>query len=323
MAVERNMNNNALFVKFIYYFFKICGVATLSCHIKTSENDKVKHSLFTPSTGGILYNAFLICLATILSYFSIKISYSGDFTERIKFERVVDLIQTSFFIITTLLVLIIFCIQQHQMINIANRLHKLTELSINLNSKIEQLLFIDIKRIFVAHAVLMISFIITTPASIELTLYFMSITLCNIIISAFVIQYTVALKVIRYIFKVININLLETLRVPNCLLEINFIRNYETRLKLNKLSQLRESYILLGKVSQDLSNFYSPTIAMYILNEFLTMIIYSYYIVKPLFVAKVSVPFLLILHVLSQLLVCSGSLLLLTRSATAAVIEVK
>lgn len=324
MASEDRNTHKLTFTKFIFYYFKFSGVATLVYNSELRDKNNVPRLLFTDSTRGKLYNNLLACLVIFSAYFSVKVSYFSNLFQRIKLEKVVDTIQTLVTVLTATIILIIFCIRQQQTIVIFNRIHKLSNfmhLDTKMNTRVKSTLN-DIKTAFFAHAVTLLLFIITTPLSRLSIMYFAGVTLCSFIINSIIMQYTIVLKLIRHIFGAINAELLEVLSKLSDIHDINFIHVHGVQMKSNKLSLLRELYILMGKMSQDLSDFYSAPMIMCLANGFLTLIVCSYYVAKPFVVAKSDMPDVLIVHCACQILVYAVSFILLMRSATTAVIEV-
>ena len=326
-TVEDKISRDFVFIKIIFYFFKFFGVATMTLDTTSKNNTKQNNQIFIRSKKGFLYNVFLICLTIGSIYYSVKLAYISDLVVRNFTEKLIDAWQTMLCLFTSMFVLVMFCVQQEKVIRISNELTAFTKLSRNFDqrtcTKTESILLNEVKIILFANLLTTIASVVSIPTDyFDVIMYFISVTLYSLVINAMLIQYTVVLKVICHMFKTINASLLCTLEESTVESDITFIKNYTQRMKLNQVSQLRDFYISVGRLSKDVSNFYSPLMLFCCMNIFFTLLIYSYYVVKQIWFQTRGFMMYLAIHNSIQLVFITLSSIILVTCATAAVIEV-
>ena len=327
LTVKDKISRDFLFIKIIFYFFKFFGIATMTYDVPSNTNTKQDKQMFIRSKKGFLYNAFLMCLTIGTIYHSFNLAYISDLTIRNLTEKLIDTWQTMLCLFTTMFILVMFCVQQEKVITISNELTALTKLSRNFDkrtcTKRESILLNEVKIILFANLLTTIACVVTIPTDYyDVMMFFVSVTLYSLVINAMLIQYTVVLKVICHMFKTINASLLCTLEESTVESDITFIKNYTQRMKLNQVSQLRDFYISVGRLSKDVSNFYSPLMLFCCMNIFFTLLIYSYYVVKEIWFQTRGFMMYLAIHNSIQLVFITLSSIILVTCATAAVIEV-
>ena len=115
--------NERFVLKFTYYFFKACGLLVIRYQPKFTYNSKFKRCLFGYSKLGILSNLFFICvLMTANYYYCIVPSYRAQFGGMINFDRTIDTLRSVIGVVASLMVLVMFCLQQNEAVRIANRI---------------------------------------------------------------------------------------------------------------------------------------------------------------------------------------------------------
>ena len=327
LTVEDKISRDLFFIKNIFYFFKVFGVATITYDVTSKNNTKQNNQIFIRSKKGFLYNVFLICLTIGSIYYSFNLAYISDFIVRDWAEKLIDTWQTMLCFFTSMFILVMFCMQQEKVITIGNEFIVLVKLLRRFDketyTKRKSKLLKEIKRILFANLLTTVAYVVSIPTnSFDVIMYFVSVTFYSLVINAMLIQYTVVLKVIRHMFNTINTCLLCTLEESTVESDITFIKNYAQRMKLNRVSELRDYYISVGHVAKDVSNFYSPLMLFCCINIFFTLIMYSYYVVKKVVFPGLQIMTDLSIHNCTQLVFITLSSIILVKCATAAVIEV-
>lgn len=314
---------NPRYLKYCFYFFKVFGVATMSHKIKFSENKKMQCLLFVPSKYGILYNLFLSIFILSICGNTIQLALLGNYADRAKFERIVDTVHTGLTLFTTIFILILSCTHQNWAVEIANELNSVSAISRSLDTQRTKLK--GIRNLVIFSTLTTAQWFFSIPTAYPMfTLYFVTAGLNHFIINALLLQYSIILKLIQHFFCVINKSLVQMFEIQTLLHEIHYnTRSYDNVwLKSRKLSQLRELCIMIGQLSENLSSFYSLPMLLCIPNIFFTLIVYGYYVIKPLIVLT-ELQFRVILHCGAQFIFSAISLIILTTAATRAVNEVR
>lgn len=164
----------------------------------------------------------------------------------------------------------------------------MAELSASLNKEEKNIVLA--KGIFLAHVILsLISFMSILRASPIFIFQFMSASACDLIITSLLVQYTVSLKLLRRLLKIVN-NCFAFLCKESLTLsqeDLNVIcddndrsNKFGLRLKLIRFTQLRELRFDVYEVAEDLDKFYSRPILFSISYVFVTLISFAYFITK-------------------------------------------
>lgn len=105
---------NVLVEKFIFYYFKLLGIAPINY-------DKRFSRIFFKSKVGVVYNTVLIGVLLVTSCvgmkFMIETDYQGEFKEEVLIIALLDLSC----ILNTILTLFIFCTQQEKIVAILSK----------------------------------------------------------------------------------------------------------------------------------------------------------------------------------------------------------
>ena len=314
----------------MYYFFKIFGLATMNFGTKSTDSNKVHTLLFTRSQLGILYNVILISSITALNYFVIRYVVFENSLEMIDFEKLIDCFHTTIAGLSSIVILITFSIQQEKMVNIANKFNGLIMSTINLNSKIiniKENLSYNIKQVYFWNILTLIMMFATIQSkNPKMNIRYCNIFTCNLIITSTVIQYNVILKLIYQILRTINANFNDISKevVHSRIDKTHLISNTDNPDRLvkgSKFGRLRELYLTLCEVSEDISNFYSQPMLMSTSYIVVTMIFFSNYIVKPLLLGRNASSLWELSHPFSRIIHYSLSLTMLTKSVTTIGVE--
>lgn len=269
-----------LFIKCIYYTFKILGVSTMSLDSRHLGN---KLSPFKPSRCGILYNIILMIIVIILASLCYTALTDTTYPGRINLDSFVDIVQGAFTILTCEIILLTFSIQQGKTITIAeNLLSVVKRLSNTIDGEKDDKLNVISKNlgmIFSINTFVWFLFVLTAPrGSLDIILYDLVVVLCYFIIACMLIEYSVAVKLLKHFFEVINDTLINFTEKRHKAPNANYIFQ-----RVQKLYHLRKLYSLLSDLSREISDFYSQPMLLCTVHIFMTLILTSYYCTKPLF----------------------------------------
>ncbi|OXU27795.1 hypothetical protein TSAR_011298 [Trichomalopsis sarcophagae] len=306
-------NIDEMFLKSLFYFYKIFGVAPM---ILDSTKNRPSDVSFAYSKFGILYNLFLVIL-TIFAFYQCAILAHFEVSVGMDFQRFVNTTHLIFFVFTTLIVLIIFCVRQERAVALANRLTSIYYL--NKNIKLSTILP-SIKGIVLMTFATTILWLATTPSDdAHLLTYFVEISLYHFVINSVFLQYSVLLKFLYHLYRSLNTNMRSLLESLDIAIEMNRHSDNEIKLTSGRLKRLREIHMLLCHLSGDVADFYSLPIFFCITNAFLVLIIYSYYVFRGFVIAIM--PVLVTVHCTTMMVVIVVSLTILLRTASVTAAE--
>lgn len=303
----------------VFYYFKLFGIATMNFKIRTSDR-----WLFNRSRSGVVYNTFLIFLMVISCVSSVfNIWNSG----KSLFQKIIDIIQVLINSFTGLFITFKFCVQQEKFIQMNNKISLIRE-SLMLMSRKEiskkcsifRYIFGIFLTITIFFCLLMVSTLMDNYNHWTVLLkmfrywnFFAFLTL--------MLQYSVFLKLIQQLFKLINENLLDFSK--KYVFGSHFMESHFAALQLNRIAQICRLYATLKEASQDLSDFYSEPILFCIIRSFITLTFGSYESISPLVFGRTDLIRNSYINLLLRDLLIIMLIIILTKSVTATVIEVK
>lgn len=255
--------------KFLFYFFKVFGSATISYyHVWISEK-KSWILVFKKSLIGISYNIVLIVFSIPANIISVIVFSKHKIFAQSPQEILLFTFYGILFGFGNVFTLIVFVFQQAKMASIANKIYKLRELRSDNNSTKNKFF-----------SILLINFLFSFGATILLSLFSRKISIIHAIVlnlNIFVvfflfIQYVIVLKIIRGFFKFINDTLNNEL-----------FSQSKLNLKLT-LEKLMHSYSCVCDISQEISDFYSLPLIWAILNMFILLLWTTYNLIKKFFI---------------------------------------
>lgn len=132
------------------------------------------------------------------------------------------------------------------------------------------------------------------------------------------IQYSFALKFIKYDLKILNDNLLEYSRKESFKIRLSI----DMRTKVDELLQLRKLHASISEVSRDVSNFYSYSMLLCILHVFFALILSCYYLARPMVLHENNLADTIFIHCFLYGFLFVVLLVTLTKCVTAAIDEV-
>ena len=321
--------NERFVLKSTFYFFKAFGLLVVKYQSKFSYNSQLKRCLFRYSKLGIVYNLFLMCvLMTINYYYCIVPSYRAEFGGRVHFDRAIDTLRSVIGVVASLMVLIIFCLQQNQAVNIANRIVTYRKSSLNLNNKFssqDTSLTTIIMNVFVADLIPWLLVICMVPMiDYKIIMYFISVWLCDLIIIGTLLQYSIILRLIREHLSIVNDKFSHVSRETTYFRKIEMIGNKDIDLKmrLKEFSRLCELHSALCQVSEDLSKFYSYPMLSCTCYFFASLTFYTYYMGKTVIIKKYPFTILQLIHCCFTYIHYLVPLIILTKSVAAVILEV-
>lgn len=320
---------NQLLAESVYYAFKLFGVATIKVEIKASNNRRAQLSSFTSSKFGIAYNLFLVSFVLAFYYFALKVSFLSVI-RRIHFDHIIYDLHNLSAGLTCIFILTYYCIRQERTASIASKMKIINDMMINVNNKsydYHEKIRRSLKKILLFTSLIWIPIIATIDMDqLDVCLSYVYIQACNMTILCAMLQYSIILNYLRHILSAVNENFLKVTknnRVQS--FDSNSINiNHSTpQIKFDSIWQLRELYLSVCQVSDDLSQFYSPPMLLCLSHIFITLLFLSHCIIKPIFLYGVNtLPIRLILYCFFRMSQYIMSLFILTKMATAAISEV-
>ena len=311
-------NKNEFAAKCLFYYFKVFGGIPITLDTTFLKSNGNRIWMFSASRVGIIYNIFLFILILVTNSISIINQYSSDFMNRIVFERVTDVMADVFTLFTSLSIVATFLIQRDRFLSIINRLSKANRLLITIDRTTyneQNKLPSTLSKIFVSNTLIWLVMIFSSPAyDITAALHFFSSYMVINIIDSFALQYSVNLKVLQLLFKVVNENLSNYARESKW--------NLYSAPRIDRLMRLRKLHMSLSKLAQNLSDFYSAPILLCVADSFIVLTLISNYFIKPLVIGKNELPFPIFFHVLGYGMVFAMQLVVLTKCVGATIAEV-
>ena len=335
------------FINFIFYFFKVFGLATIDLTIKWTSKNRVS-CICSCSKKGILFNIIIIIYITTINYIihvhtrkntqkmpiidgkaTCMNSFGFQFPCEVNFRNFEETIEKVHYgnqIFNSFAILIIFCFRQKRAIKIIGRIIEVRESLINLNSKIYnkcEVVSKNIAMIFLIIIVVWSLYVVSFPtANIIHILSCISSYSSIFIINSVLIQYSIILAIVRKLFQVLNDNINDIKMNPTLFSKISTVTKSSSQLKLDKLLNLRNLYSSLSAISHDLTKFYSPPMFLCTLNIFVSVQFAIYYILKPLILGNNNLPMYVYVHSLFYAITNVTSIIILSKSASETVAEV-
>lgn len=264
---------DAMFAKFMFYFFKILGIFTVSYHWVWTRKTNSWNLLFKFSCIGIIYNGFFIFFIVSMSIIYVYFDFGIKFFKHTKQESFIFFLMTYLSRFNFILILLVFTFQPSKIVSIANKINELVSLvpkAFDLNKK---LFIIYIGNFIVVHFLQTVLIYLTSKKVIldQLKVF---------IIYALYIQYTWILKIIEGFYKFINKNLQAWLLKHSKV----FLDDEVVYSEIPKINELMFLHSFLYDLSQELSNFYSLPMILAIFNMFMYQLWSAFNFSKRLFI---------------------------------------
>ena len=319
-------------VKFFYYFYKVLGLMPMQFGNTSIHKTKTQQIRFIYSQRNLLYNVFLTFFVVGLNYYSIRISYEMyEFYNRVKFERIIDTVLAVFDLFCATFTLITFCVHCKQSVKIANEILTLKESMSSINEKIYT------ENMKLSHAVLNISlthfttwFFLIISVNVRknnvFIMYYVGTYACDMINNYTLIQYSMIMKLMEQLFKVINKNCIymseESASAVNITCIGRNICSTSEQIKAEKIVCLHELHLSICEILQILSNLYTKSMFFCTTYTFLHLIVIAYYVVKPLVNGEDGLWSKIYFHIVCQMVHSTVVMAILTKSVTEATSEV-
>lgn len=304
MVAHRSNFTSTFLMRYTYYFFKVIGLAPVSFQTRSI---KLNQPEFTISKLSWLHNFLLILFVVVFNYFSSFIAYKH--TLIVCFDRMIDSFRTVFAVTTTVYILIIYCISQKKIILIANKLKNYKYL-LSLNDD----LWLS-RRNYAIIGLTWFSVILLTPTAqiySKAPLSYLSVYLCDLIISSMLIQCSILLNLMKKFAKTVNEYFFHVLNH-----RINF------DVKMGKITYLCKLYSSICETTEELFNFYSILMFISIAYLFTSLTFYTYYMTTPILIDRDTFSLNLFAHCFIQITNYVVALMILTKSVSAFILEVR
>lgn len=315
----------------IFHFFKVLGLATVKLNTSTAHKKNVQ-IFFSHSRIDVIYNTFLVLLSFTLNYFSSeKMHKLYKLANMTSYEIIIDKIRLVLANTCVLVSLVTFCFRQREATEILNNIvnikktlkvfnQEIFKKSLCIHSKMLQL---GIASTF-TWCLSNISILFYTN---ELAICFIAKYIVDLINYYVIIEYALVLLLIGQLFKTINDNIHQTFYV-NKLPNHQFIHQNEMTPKniediRDRFSELHELHLSVYKISTNVSDFYALPMLFCLSHAFISLLSYSYYFVRPIVFGLQTLTTLLYVHSFFRLIHLSVLFLILTKCATAVIVEVR
>lgn len=310
-----------MFLNYLYYYFKICGLATM--------HFDARNLTFTNSKMGVVYNMLLITLMILMNSFTVKYIYFNEANWTILFDQLSTVIQVFSFLFSALSILLLFCVRQNEMIKIIKRLIVIVESSMNLGNKknFVSTLSHNIKTMYYLNTFIWVLIIATSCKDENSVEFGVGITMTNFFIHCVIVQYSTVLIVIFHTFQLINSSFQRLYEKPILMKQISLILDYKlenkfTNMVVNQFPHLRSQYLSLHSVIKDLSSFYAVPALLCIYCIFLTLTLYIYYNVREALFPAMNIELIAFINSWLWISLLTFALIILTKSTSAIVKEV-
>ncbi|OXU25525.1 hypothetical protein TSAR_000215 [Trichomalopsis sarcophagae] len=280
-----------VFVKFIFYYFKVLGTATISFNTESTKSRKSNEWKFTHSKSSIMYNIVLIIFVTTFSSFGFICASFQRQKNFENFEKVTDRAEDVINILSVTIIVMMFCFKYKNMAGIANKMSMIYQ---SLISSCPQTLYKSFTDNILLHIILIISpYIIIWSFVIvsnfinypEFEIYNFTVFMNDIVITALLMQYSTVLILLKYFFKMFNVRLSFILEEQDNLCEIQYLNcSNRSKGKIKDLFHMRKLYASLYEVSQDVSSFYSGPMLLCIFKILVSATLSLYYVAKPIII---------------------------------------
>ncbi|OXU23541.1 hypothetical protein TSAR_011653 [Trichomalopsis sarcophagae] len=321
MALKQLTEDNIFFIKCLFYYFKVLGIAPISLYTRSTKKNASQCVVFTRSNRALVYDVVLILiLVTANIYKILYLCLRVSSTKIITIEAVTNCLEDFVACLSAVFILIIICFSWEKLCAVVNAISGLTECLDGFgveNPKKYKLQLEICMIIFVNITTWILVFVITAVAEFSYLLYDTIMYSNVIVVNVLLIQYSVVLKLLRHNFKMLNKNLLVICQeVP-----IKIQSSVESNGSVERLSQLRKLHASICKVSRDVSNYYSyPTLAC-VVCVFYTLIYTCYYIARPIVLYHQNLRGDMFVMSLFYGLLLVLSVVILTKSVTATIDE--
>ncbi|OXU18068.1 hypothetical protein TSAR_004440 [Trichomalopsis sarcophagae] len=315
--------------KYLFDIFKVFGLATMSMTVCTKKNNFKNRKMFSYSYHGIIYNGVLICFLIIAGIY--KMYYIQDkLIDQSRMSEVIDVFGNFIIYAVSVVLLSKYMISQTLAVRIGNNLYSINLVLERFNLKYKnQYMIMHYKLVLLFDLTIWLGVIIIGSFS-DCTFIAAILTyIPNFIINCLVIQYVVIIIFIygeakalnnqfrKYVDRAFSDTLLYQFRRPILSAHYYLPEN-------NEIILLQKSCLSIYEVSNNVSKFYSLSILICIVKLFFSIILNTYFFLKPSIFGK-NIITSTMNHVwsISWLTLDTFSLCILTQYITMTVNEIK
>ena len=270
--------------KYMFEVFKIFGLATMSLYKYKAKNNASPRTLFIYSYRGSIYNFIFILILIFAGIYKVKYCKS-KVADQSRLNNVIDIFGNFIIYTVSVVLLFKFIISQRLAVEIGNKLYLTDVILENFELKYKE------KSIAVHQMIVLLFDFLIWFVIIVVGTYCMTLTeavllhVPNFIINSLIMQYVI---VIIYIYGMIS-------TINNEFRK--FIGDASSRMLLKKFSRiqlsvqylteveeliaLRELCLNIYDISDDVSTFYSFPILVCITKLFFSIILNTYFFIKP------------------------------------------
>lgn len=270
---------NLFFVKFVFYFFKTFGLATINFKITRLDN-KTWNWKFVKSKIGIFYNIVLTLAFAALKFVGLSYVKKNKYRKgawgykAAKFFMINDVFMST----CVSIILLAFSIRQSKCISLANKIQRMQE-SLETRSKatLNRVIAVGVGNIVIFVINLVLPMINDKGDVYPKIAYNAAYVLTVFVTCCLLLQYAMVLKKLRDLFSAVDDNL-KKLSSP-------FTISRETRSTQSfRFAKLMDSYDYLIELSREVANFYSMPMLFGISSTFVSSLENSFAVAKVIFV---------------------------------------
>lgn len=264
-------SSDIVFIKIIYYFYKIIGLMVVNVEIEL-DKEQVDSS-FKFSVKGILYNVFVFFCLCIQNLVSLNDFKNLDFY--VSLENFFQKFQTVFTLFTCFVILTTFCFQQKKFIEVANELKNIkNSLTIINPERSKHVSMLSTMKIVYFFIVCMWCVLIVTSYMGSRPLIYIFIHSANLIINWMIVQYSSVIILVYHLFESINLQFKKTFV---CSISSRDDEISSIKLKEFLFFQYRRLYLSLCAVTNRISDYYSLPMLFCLMYIFITSLLYLFY----------------------------------------------
>ncbi|XP_063975831.1 uncharacterized protein LOC135161838 [Diachasmimorpha longicaudata] len=262
----RKATANLIIFRVVQIISLLLGLAPCEINITISSSEDIEYiTNFSYSKLGCAYNILLIIIFFVLSVAALpNISRDYDLPYS-DFVRIIDVTMSAIGNTFVGIVVLIYCINQKEIVNIANELSEIrSKVSPRLPKKSRMYYYITVVSsfVFIWTVICLIHFI-----RFKLFL-FISFILSAVILSGFLMQYSLIIKLLKDTLEDLNRSFSAMTRVPENLQNISVVPPHvpKTRMIIQHVITIRETRHSLYKIACQVSRFYSFPVLLAIFN---------------------------------------------------------
>lgn len=309
--------SNHTFIKLVYYYFKIYGLAPVSLKIAKVRDNTFDFSAF-PSVKNIFYNLFLVSFNMVIQLYNIYEFKTISFIFDDDSERLVDVGARALSVFDILAILILYSYRGKKICKLVARINEsrkyLNFLKSDKKNK-KRNLSTDVAKTFLINALFWSALMLTTLK--KFVIPHIALFLHFSLIFSVIIQYVFVLKLLRQMFETTN-NYLKSI---NHYVK-NVIHTEDSLSILLNISKAREFYSSLEKLSKKISIFYAKPMLVCFSHIFRNMIVIGYYTFKPIIIKKNRLPRTILVHCAIYMITMYFFIIILTQAVEDVKLEV-